>query len=394
MHTDGSKGPFAGLMLADNGASVLRVDRAIPNQTHSASSKSPPPTSDNLTRRKASIAVDLKSPSGIEFVKHLIPHTDVLIDPFRPGVLEKLGLGPEILHSINPRLVVGRITGFRRDGKYKDMAGHDINYIAVSGALSMLGGKGKKPLPPINILGDFAGGGAILFQGILLALLQREKTGRGQTVEANMVDGSAYLVTFPRLGSKTKLFDHPRGENILDGGSPWYDTYETRDGKFVAVGALEPQFFSELLKGLGLDGKGFEVRRHDRRTWPELRSLFEKLFKEKSRSEWEDIFDGTDACVTPVLEMGELEKGPGREGDQRPAVTLTETPSLAIQSGPVTREASKGQGHGVQGDGWIGFPLRPSEGGEQVLNQWLGWRRGKHFEVENGGLVMTHGSKL
>jgi alpha-methylacyl-CoA racemase len=209
-----------------------------------------------------------------------------------------------------------------------------------------------------------------------------------------MVDGSAYLATFPRLGSKTTLFDHPRGENMLDGGSPWYDTYETRDGKFVAVGALEPQFFSELLKGMGLEGKGFESSRYDRRTWPALRSLFTTLFKKKLRSEWEEIFDGTDACVTPVLEMGELETDPGREGDQRPAVTLRDTPSLAIQLGPILREVRKGQGQGVKGDGWIGFPLKPGEGGEQVLNEWLGWRRGKQFEVENGGLVVKQVPKL
>jgi alpha-methylacyl-CoA racemase len=212
----------------------------------------PQPTSDLLTRHKSSIAVDLKSPSGQAFIKKLVSYADVVIDPFRPGVLEKVGLGPVVLQSINPRIILARMTGFRRDGRYKDMAGHDINYIAVSGALSMLGGRGKKPLPPVNILGDFAGGGAILFQGILLALISREKTGCGQTVEANMVDGSAYLVTSLRLGTKTYLYDHARGENLLDGGSPFYDTYETKDGKFVAVGALEPQFFAVLLKGLGL----------------------------------------------------------------------------------------------------------------------------------------------
>jgi alpha-methylacyl-CoA racemase len=381
-------------MLADYGASVLRIDRAIPGRTHSDSSKLPPPTSDTLTRRKASVAVDLKSHAGKTFVKKLVLHADILIDPFRPGVLEKLGLGPDVLQTINPKLIVGRMTGFRRDGRYKDMAGHDINYIAVSGALSMLGGKAKRPIPPINILGDFAGGGAILFQGILLALLERSKTGRGQTVEANMVDGAAYLATSPRLGLKTAFYDHPRGDNILDGGCPWYDTYETKDGKFVAVGSLEPQFFALLIKGLSLEGKGLEESRYDRRTWPEMRRLFKRLFKEKSRMEWEQIFDGTDACVTPVLEMAELEDSPGREGDQRPVVTLRETPGLAIRTGQLTREASEGQGEGVPGDGWTGYPLRPGEGGEQLLNQWLGWRKGKDFEVEGGGLIIKGSSKL
>jgi alpha-methylacyl-CoA racemase len=386
-------GPFAGLLLADNGASVLRVDRTVPGWTHSSSTELPP-TNDLLTRHKSSIAVDLKSTAGITFLKALMPHVDVVIDPFRPGVLEKLGLGPDVLRGINPRIILGRMTGFRRDGRYKEMAGHDINYIAVSGTLSMLGGRRERPSPPINILGDFAGGGAMLFQGILLALLARGKSGRGQVVEANMVDGSAYLTTFPRLSSKTTLFDHPKGENMLDGGCPWYGTYETKDGKYMAVGCLEPQFFSFLLQGLGLQGRGIEEWRVDRRTWPKLKLLFEELFKEKTRLEWEEIFDGTDACVTPVLEMKELESDDSREGDQRPAVTLRETPSLAIKRGPSTRDASQGQGEGVLGDGWIGIPLRPSQGGEQVLNQWLGWKRGRDFQVESGGLVIRETARL
>ncbi|KAI9047334.1 hypothetical protein LZ554_008781 [Drepanopeziza brunnea f. sp. 'monogermtubi'] len=387
-------GPFAGLLLADNGASVLRLDRAIPNLTHSNSSELPPPTTDLLTRHKSSIAVDLKSARGVDFVKSLVPHTDVVIDPFRPGILEKLGLGPDVLLRINPRIILGRITGFRRDGRYKDMAGHDINYIAVSGALAMLGRKGEKPLPPANILGDFAGGGATLFQGILLALLAREKNGKGQVVEANMVDGASYLMSFPRMLSKAPMWDRPRGENMLDSGSPWYDTYETKDGKYMSVGALEPQFFAELLRGLGLSGKGIEKSRLDRSTWPELKATFERIFKEKTRTEWEKVFDKTDACCTPVLEYRELETDPSREGDQRPPVTLRETPSLAMSKGPVTRDPSTGQGPGVEGESYRGEALYPGQGGEDALNQWLGWKRGKDFEVEDGGLVRGALSKL
>jgi len=308
-------GPFAGLLLADNGAAVLRIDRATSSTSYSDKMK--PPTNDPLARRKSSIAVDLKSSSGIDFLKSLILHTDIIIDPFRPGVLEKLGLGPDILLSLNPRLIIGRMTGFRRDGRYRDMAGHDINYLAVSGVLAMLGRKGEKPLAPGNILGDFAGGGATLFQGILLALLAREKSGKGQVVEANMVDGSSYLATFPRMMMQTPMWSRPRGENVLDGGCPWYDTYETKDGKFMAVGALEPQFFRELLIGLGLAAQGIEKTRDNRQIWPKLKETFTKLFKEKTRSEWERIFDGTDACCTPVLEYGELWKDRHREGDQR-----------------------------------------------------------------------------
>ena len=309
-------------------------------------------------------------------------------------MLEKLGLGYETLQRINPRVILGRMTGFRRDGKYKDMAGHDINYIAVSGTLSLLGRKGEKPLPPANILGDFAGGGAMLFQGLLLALLAREKNGRGQVVEANMVDGSAYLTTFPRLLLKTKAWSHPRGENTLDGGAPWYDTYETKDKRFMAVGAIEPKFFALLIKGLGLEGKNYQESREDRRTWPELAASLEARFKEKTCAEWEKIFDGTDACCTPVLEMAELEKDPSREGDQRPAVTLRGSPSLAIKRSSTPRDASKGQGEGVEGDGWITGGLISGQGGEETLNQWLGWRRGKQFEIENGILIIAQPHKL
>ncbi|PMD37634.1 CoA-transferase family III [Hyaloscypha variabilis F] len=388
-------GPFAGLLLADNGASVLRVDRAIPNLTHSSSqSQLPPPTNDLLTRHKSSIAVDLKSASGIAFIKALIPHTDIVIDPFRPGVLEKLGLGPDVLLGLNPRIILGRMTGFRRDGKYKDMAGHDINYIAVSGALAMLGRKGEKPLPPANILGDFAGGGATLFQGILLALLAREKSGNGQVVEANMVDGSAYLVTFPRMLMKTPMWNRPRGENTLDSGCPYYDTYETKDGQYMAVGALEPQFFAELIKGLGLAGQNIEKTRTDPNTWPALKATFTRLFLQKPRSEWEKVFDGTDACCTPVLDYRELESDPTREGDQRPAVTLRDTPSLALSKGPPSRDPSTGQGPGVDGESFSGAMLYPGEGGEETLSQWLGWKKGKDFEVENGGLVRKAPYKL
>jgi alpha-methylacyl-CoA racemase len=327
-------------------------------------------------------------------VKSLLPHTDIVIDPFRPGVLEKLGLGPDVLLGANPRIILGRMTGFRRDGKYKDMAGHDINYIAVSGALAMLGRKGDKPLPPANILGDFAGGGATLFQGILLALLAREKSGKGQVVEANMVDGSSYLVTFPRMLTKLPMWDRPRGENVLDSGCPWYDTYETKDGKYMAVGALEPQFFREFLKGLGLLGKGIEKTRDDRTAWPGLKATFTKLFKEKTRAEWEKVYDKTDACCTPVLEYAELETDPTREGDQRPAVTLRETPSLALSKGSSSRDPSIGQGPGVEGESYIGEVLYPGQGGEEALQQWLGWKRGKDFDVENGGLVRKTSSKL
>lgn len=372
------------MLLADFGATVLRADRAHP-AAHS--SKPPPPTPDFQARRKTSIAVNLKSPAGLELIKSIIPSVDIVIDPFRPGVLEKSGLDPEnVLLKLNPRLVVARMTGFRRDGKYKDMAGHDINYIAVSGVLSMMGRANDKPYAPGNIVGDFAGGGAVCFLGILLALLQRERSGRGQVVEANMVDGSSYMATFLRLARTTPMWNDQRGHNVLDGGCPYYDTYETKDGKYMAVGALEPQFFAALLHGLSINASQLNGRREDKSTWQDLRALFTSKFKEKTRAEWEKVFDNTDACCTPVLDHDELEQS---GHDQRPIVTLKETPGYALaQKDTTSRPAAEGQGGGVKGEGWRTMGLRPGVGGEEVLAQWLGWSRGQHYEVKNGGLEL------
>ena len=392
-------GPFAGLLLADAGADVLRIDRVTRRNASNTSDGTDSSTApDMLTRHKRSITVDLKSASGVRLVKELARTADVIIEPFRPGVMENLGLGPETLcaDDANPRLVYGRMAGFRRDGRYAAMAGHDINYLAVSGALSLLGRAGQKPHPPINILGDFAGGGSTLFQGILLAIVARARTGRGQVVEANMVDGASYLATFPRLNLNTPVGDRPRGENLLDGGCPFYDTYETRDGKYVAVGALEPQFFRVLLERLGLSGdQDLVARRHDRATWPAMRRRFEEVFRSRTRAEWETVFDGTDACCTPVLEYPELEADAAREGDQRPAVTLRETPCLAIsdakpKSSTTDHDESvaRGQGPGVPGAGYVGQILAPGHGGEEALSEWLGLSKGEHFALQDGGLVL------
>ncbi|KAF1918612.1 alpha-methylacyl-CoA racemase [Ampelomyces quisqualis] len=374
-------GPFTGLLLADYGAAVLRLDRP-----------SPLPTPDQLTRRKTSACVDLKSPSGLALIKKLVPTVDVLIDPFRPGVLEKAGLSPDdVLLPLNPRLIVARMTGFRRDGKYRDMAGHDINYIAVSGVLSLFGRAGEKPYPPGNLIGDFAGGGAMCFLGILLALFAREKNGFGQVVEANMVDGSAVLATMPRLGLKTDMWKRPRGTNMLDGGAPFYDTYETKDGKYVAVGAIEPQFYAALLEGLGVQATDLPGNRNDRADWPILKAYFATTFKSKTRKEWEDIFDGTDACCTPVFTLDELE---AQGHEQRPAVTLTKSPAYAVHQGGDGRDAATGQGRGAKGSGWSEKGLMPGAGGEETLKQWLGWSKGKQFAEEKGGLVWVDGAKL
>jgi len=369
------------MLLADYGATVLRLDRAPAI-----------PTSDQLTRRKTSICVNLKSPAGLALIKKLISEVDVVIDPFRPGVLEKAGLGPEdVLLKLNKRLIVARMTGFRRDGKYSQMAGHDINYIAVSGVLSMFGRKGEKPYPPGNVVGDFAGGGAMCFLGILLALLARERSGFGQVIEANMVDGSAILATMPRLGLKTEVWKRERGTNMLDGGAPFYDTYETKDGGYMAVGALEPQFFAALLKGMGLTPKDLPGDRDNRADWPQLADFFAREFKKKTRAEWEAVFDGTDACCTPVFTQADLEE---QGFDQRPAVTLKSSPGYAIHEGDNEREAAVGQGIGCEGGGWSEKGLEPGKGGEETLSTWMGWTKGRHYVEEGGGLVWKDNAKL
>lgn len=299
----------------------------------------------------------------------MIPKTDVLIDPFRPGVLEKLGLDPEtVLQKKNPRLIVVRLTGFRRDGKYSAMAGHDINYLAASGVLSMLGAKSTPPLPPANILADFAGGGAVAFTGVLLALIHRQTSGKGQVVNANMVDGVSFLGTFPRLLTKFSMWNSERGTNTLDGGAPYYGCYECKDeGKYMSVGALEPQFWTELLKGLGFTPEEVvpgRLDRLDKRSWPYMRELFTQRFKSKTRAEWESIFDGTDACAVPVLEHKEMEAA---GYDHRPIVGLTVSPAKKVESP------------------WDGKGLDPGEGGEAALREWMGWSKGRDYGVSPKG---------
>ena len=363
------------MMCADFGATVLRIDRA---QTGVA-----PPTADPLVRRKHSICVNTKKPEGVALLKTMIPTIDILIEPFRPGVMEKMGLGPDELLKLNPGLIYARMTGFRRDGKYASMAGHDINYIAVSGVLSMLGRKHEKPYPPGNILGDFAGGGLVCFLGIVLAVVHRERTGYGQVVEANMVDGSAYLATMPRFATKGPAWNAERGTNMLDGGAPYYNTYETKNGQYMAVGALEPQFFAALLKGLEIDESSIGGNRLDKKTWSKQEEMYTERFKTKTREEWSRIFDGTDACCTPILTQKELEES---GFDQRPIVSLSSTPALAIkEADPDGRPIAEGQGIGIEGDGWNEKGLQPGAGGEDILATWMGWRKGRHYEEKDGG---------
>ncbi len=291
-------GPFGCMILADLGADVLRVDRAEvcgPDATA--------PT-DALGRSRRSVGINLKDPDGIRLLLGLAETADVLVEGFRPGVAERLGFGPAECSARNPRLVYGRITGWGQDGPLASTAGHDIDYIAVSGALDPIGRAAERPVPPINLVGDFGGGGMLLALGVLAALVERDRSGLGQVVDAAMVDGSALLTSFLYGLRAEGLWKDRRGTNLLDGGAPFYDTYTTADGRHVAVGALEPKFYAELLAGLGLSDADLP-RQYDRAGWPVLRERFAAAFSQRSRDDWAAAFAGSDACVAPVLGLGE-----------------------------------------------------------------------------------------
>ncbi|KAL8772847.1 MAG: hypothetical protein Q9209_002192 [Squamulea sp. 1 TL-2023] len=364
--------PFVGLLLADYGASILRIDRPHP-LAHTASS--PQPTADLLTRRKSSVAVDLKSVDGCALLEAILADVDVLLDPFRPGMLESFSLSPGNLLSKNPRLIIARLTGFRRDGPFAKMAGHDINYLAVSGILSQLGRTEGPPYPPANVLADFAGGGLMCALGILLALFERTASGKGQLVENNMVDGASYLGSMMRYARKTTLWDRSRGKNLLDGGCPWYDVYLCKDGAYMAVGALEPRFFRCLINGLELPELENPTLREDRANWPAIRERFRLRFLERTRLEWEQIFDRTDACCTPVLDQQELE---GNGYKQRLPIGLQASPGLIIDNN----------------QSWTSTGLAPGAGGLDMLRQWFGWQVGREIQIVGGGLIKTNTAKL
>lgn len=289
--------PYCGMILADFGADVVRVDRVGA------------PDMDMLARGKRSIGVNLKNPDGVACLLRLIEQADVLLEPFRPGVMERLGIGPEVACQRNPRLIYARLTGYGQVGPYASMAGHDINYIAISGALSAIGRRNEKPLAPINLLGDFAGGGLACALGILLALIERSRSGQGQVVDAAMVDGAAYLAAFLYKFRSTGFWSDERGTNLLDGAAPFYDTYRTKDGQYMSVGAIEPQFYAALLEGLGLDAATMP-NQNSRTHWEETAKKFTEIFASRTRDEWCAVFDGTDACVAPVLGLGEVADHP------------------------------------------------------------------------------------
>jgi alpha-methylacyl-CoA racemase len=295
-------GPFCAMMLADMGAEVLRVDRVANIAPGSASGEL-------LSRGRRCIAVDLKKPEGIETVLRLVERADGLLEGFRPGVMERLGLGPDVCLARNPRLVYGRMTGFGQTGPMARAAGHDINYIALAGALDPIGRHGQPPSPPLNLVGDFGGGGLMLAFGIVCALLERVRSGRGQVVDAAMVDGAATLMTILHSAQQAGWWKEERGTNLLDSGAHFYDVYETSDGKYVSIGSIEPQFYAELLKLAGLDAAEFGPQM-DRARWPLLAEKLRAVFKKKTRAQWCEIMEGSDVCFAPVLSISEARRHP------------------------------------------------------------------------------------
>jgi alpha-methylacyl-CoA racemase len=293
--------PFAGMLLADMGADVLVVDRPASTDLGLKRER----WYDVMMRGKRSVTLDLKSASAKDAALQLAAKADALVEGMRPGVMERLGLGPEEVLRKNPRLVYGRMTGWGQDGPLAPRAGHDINYIALAGVLHAFGRKGEAPVPPLNLVGDFGGGGMLLGFGVACALLEAARSGRGQVVDAAMVEGASLLAAMFAGFLKAGTWSEARGENLLDTGAPWYNVYETKDGKYVSIGSIESRFFDDLVSRLGLKNV---PPQHDRAQWPAMQAMFAKAFKSKTRDEWCRVFEGSDACFAPVLSWSEARR--------------------------------------------------------------------------------------
>jgi alpha-methylacyl-CoA racemase len=361
--------PFAGMMLADAGADIVRIDR-------SDKAVYPPrnePHVDLLNRGRRSVAVDLKHPEGVELVLRLVERADALTEGFRPGVAERLGLGPDICLSRNPRLVYARMTGWGQDGPWAKAAGHDIDYIALAGALEPIGRVGEPPVPPLNLVGDFGGGGMMLAFGVAAALVSVQRTGKGQVIDAAMVDGAAALMTMTYTLRATGIWKDVRGTNMLDTGAPFYEVYETSDGGYIGVGAIEPQFYAELLRLLGFKPDELPDQ-NDRPKWPEMKERFAAVFATRTRDEWEEIFAGTDACAAPVLSPGEAPDHP----HMRARGTFTEVAGV-VQPAPAPRFS-------VTPGAIRRPPPNPGQHGDEALLEW-GLERAAIDQLRGSGAI-------
>ncbi len=317
-------GPFCGMMLSDMGADIVRIERK-------GGLSLTEPKYDILTRNRRSVSINLRNPDGVAAFLRMVEQVDALQEGFRPGVMEKLGIGPDVCLKRNPKLVYGRMTGWGQDGPLAKAAGHDINYIALSGALHAIGRKGQKPVPPLNLVGDFGGGGMLLAFGMVCALFEAQKSGNGQVVDAAMIDGSAALMAIIYGLHAAGLWSNKPGTNLLDSGAHFYDTYETADGKFVAIGSIEPQFYDLLLKLAEIDDPEFK-NQLDFNQWPQLKDKLAKVFKTKTRDQWCEIMEGSDVCFSPVLSMSEAPLHP--QNKQRRTYTQIEG---VLQPAPAPR---------------------------------------------------------
>jgi alpha-methylacyl-CoA racemase len=359
--------PFAGMLLADMGADVLVIDRPAASDLGLKRAR----RHDVMMRGKRSATLDLKAPAGKEACLELVGKADVLIEGFRPGVMERLGLGPAPAFAHNPRLVYGRMTGWGQSGPLAPRAGHDINYIAQAGVLHAFGRRGEAPVPPLNLVGDFGGGGMLLGFGVACALVEARRSGKGQVIDAAMVEGASLLAAMFSGFLAANQWSEERGTNPLDTGAPWYEVYETQDGKHVSVGAIEGRFYEELVERLGLENLPAQ---HDRARWPELRSLFAATFRTKTRDEWCRVFEGSDACFAPVLSWSEARRDAHSAArgayvdvagveQPAPAPRFSRTPGAVRRAPP-----ERGEG-GRQALGEWGFDAR---GIERLISRGLG----------------------
>jgi alpha-methylacyl-CoA racemase len=291
--------PMGGMMLADMGAEVIRIDRAGGMVMKDVS-----------TRGKKSVVVNLKDPNGLETLLRMVENADVLIDPYRPGVCEKLGIGPSVCLARNPKLIFARMTGWGQEGPLAQSAGHDINYISITGALYAMGRKGEKPVPPLNLVGDMGGGGMLLVNGVLAALLETANSGKGQVIDVAMVDGAAQLMWMFHSFEAMGLWDATEREsNMLDGGAHFYDTYECADGEYISIGSIEPQFYALLKERAGLTEEDFGAQ-NDQSQWSEMKEKLTTVIKQKTQAQWSEIMEGTDVCFAPVLNFLDAPKHP------------------------------------------------------------------------------------
>ena len=339
--------PFAGALLADLGADVVRVDR-LPTP---GAEPDPPPRYDFYNRNKRSVAIDLKRPEGVRAVLQLLRRADVLTEGFRPGVLERLGLAPAALLAANPRLVIGRMTGWGQDGPWAQEAGHDINYLALTGALHAIGEAGRPPVPPLNLVADLGGGAMYLAVGLLAAVFEAQRSGRGQVVDAAMLDGITNLMSAFQAFRQRGQWEDERGRNLVDGGAPYYGCYETADGRHVAVGAIEPQFYASLLGVMGLEASTLPPQ-NERAQWPAMRERFAAVFRTRPRDAWVQAAAGRDACLAPVLAIDEAPEHPqlrarasyaAFDGVRHPAPAprLSRTPATLRRPAPAVGQHSR-----------------------------------------------------